>query len=188
MQQYAQTRADKVYQYYFNQAVKSFDKKTAHELALGPSSYVFTQIMNNQNCDPNTECCLDYCNEYLDSEFENILSPKFKMKAYKKAFNKETSEYETKQQLKNARRLKDGPKKRFYDAFNGKKNIRQSSIEDLMESISVNNKRTVDTGDVEDIGQLSVNRKHSSLDVDDLIDRMGPLSIKRKRRSDFMIA
>ena len=156
MQQYAQTRADKVYQYYFTQASKSFDKKTAHELALGPSSYVFTQIMNNQNCDPTSECCLDYCTEYLDSEFENILSPEFKMKAYKKAFNKETTEYETSQQLKKARRLKDGPKKRFYDVFNAKRNLRQSSLEDLLGSLSVNKRKRVSGLDELDFKKLKI--------------------------------
>ena len=143
MEQYAQIRADIVYQYYFTEASKSFDKRTAHELALGPSTYVFTQLMNNKNCDINSECCLEYCNEYIDSEFEKIVTPEFKMKAYKKAFDKETNEYETKRQLNRARRLKDGPKKRFYDALSEKRTARQFSLEDSMSSLSVNKRKNV---------------------------------------------
>jgi hypothetical protein len=67
----AQQKADRIYQYFFELAkTNGYDDKTSHFLALNPAKYVYDTIMT-KGC-VNSQCCMKYCFDSLDSEFNNL--------------------------------------------------------------------------------------------------------------------
>jgi len=75
--------ASKIYNYYYELAIKEFDIQTSNYLAKIPADYVYYSL--NETCYINEKCCLEYCNDVLDDDF-NRLDPDIKRKCYEKAF------------------------------------------------------------------------------------------------------
>jgi hypothetical protein len=95
--------ASKIFDYFYFQAIKEFDDTTAKMLAQIPADYVYNSL-KNKNC-VSEQCCLEYCNDLLDSEFNN-LTPEVKRSIYERAFNVQTnvSDSEIDMRLKAKRR------------------------------------------------------------------------------------
>jgi hypothetical protein len=90
-------RASRVYEYYYNHAIREFDHVTSSKLAQIPADYVYNCLIKQE------ESFL----EFLDYEFER-LDPEIKRNAYEKAFNVKTgfvSETEINSQLKKRRNM-----------------------------------------------------------------------------------
>ena len=86
MEQTAALNAAKsIYNYYYESAIKEFEPSVADRLAKIPADYVYYKLINNPECYIDSGCCLEYCNEILDSEF-NSMDRNLKIKAYEKAF------------------------------------------------------------------------------------------------------
>ena len=92
----------KIYQHYYDLAFKEFgSQEIANMLAKIPADYVF----NNYSGDCKV-CCLEYCNDLLDSEFEK-LNPSIKRDIYEKTNRLSAgniSEFEINNNLKRGRR------------------------------------------------------------------------------------
>ena len=100
--------AGKIFDYYYSHAVKDFNSDTAASLAQIPADYVYNSLVNNKECYINGECCLEYCYDRLDSDF-NRLDPEIKRKVYEKAFGVQAgnvSNSEINMRLKSKRRKK----------------------------------------------------------------------------------
>ena len=100
--------AAKIYEYYYTHAIKEFDSETATSLAQIPADFVYNSLVNNTECYINGECCLEYCYDRLDSDF-NRLDPEIKKKVYEKAFGVQSgnvSDKEINMRLKSKRRKK----------------------------------------------------------------------------------
>jgi len=80
-------RASNIYNYFYNLALKEFDVPTSKRLAQIPADYVYQSLVQNYpNCFINEECCLEYCLDRSDLEFER-LDPQVKRQAYNKSRN-----------------------------------------------------------------------------------------------------
>ena len=77
--------ATKTYNYYYSSAIKEFGSETADRLAKIPADYIYNKLLSNPECYIDSRCCLEYCNDVLDSEF-NSIDPTLKRQAYEKAF------------------------------------------------------------------------------------------------------
>jgi hypothetical protein len=75
----------KIYNYYYQQGLKEFDgnSEIANMLAKIPADYVYNSLINRPGCYINSNCCLEYCNDLLDSEYEK-LDPMTKRAVYEK--------------------------------------------------------------------------------------------------------
>ena len=95
--------ATKVYNYYYSNAIKSFDHRTSMKLAQIPADYVYDNLQ--KGCFIDNRCCLKHCLDLLDYEFIT-LDPVVKRMAYDKAFNVQSvvSDYEIDTRLKKARK------------------------------------------------------------------------------------
>ena len=86
-EQFSLNAASKIYDYYYTLAIKEFNSETSNYLAKIPADYVYNSLINiYPNCYIDDVCCLEYCNELLDSEFDK-LSPEFNRMIYDKSFN-----------------------------------------------------------------------------------------------------
>jgi len=95
----------KIYNYYYSLAIKEFRHDIAHLLAKIPADYIYKEMLIN-SCYINGRCCLKYCNELLDSEF-NVLDDTTKRLVYEKAlgvFAGNVSKGEINMRLKKERR------------------------------------------------------------------------------------
>jgi hypothetical protein len=92
----------KIYHHYYDLAFKDFgNQEIANMLAKIPADYVFNNYTNDCKV-----CCLDYCNDLLDSEFEK-LNPVTKREIYEKTNRLSAgniSEFEINNNLKRGRR------------------------------------------------------------------------------------
>ena len=87
MESRAVKNATKIYNYYYSLAIKEFRHDVAHTFAKIPADYVYNSLQTSYpNCFIDENCCLEYCNEILDSDFDK-LSPEFKRMIYDKSFN-----------------------------------------------------------------------------------------------------
>ena len=78
-------KANNVYIYYYNLALKEFDETTAKRLAQIPADYVYQSLVQSYpNCFVNEECCLEYCLDRSELEFAR-LDPQIKRYAYNKS-------------------------------------------------------------------------------------------------------
>ena len=75
--------AIKIYDYYYSLALKEFSADVAHTFAKIPADYIYNEMINN-SCYINDRCCLKYCIELLDSEF-NVLDDTTKRLIYENA-------------------------------------------------------------------------------------------------------
>ena len=75
--------ATKIYDYYYSLALKEFSADVAHTFAKIPADYIYNEMINN-SCYINDRCCLKYCIELLDSEF-NVLDDTTKRLIYENA-------------------------------------------------------------------------------------------------------
>jgi len=84
---YALQSATNIYNHYYKLAIKEFNNEDiANMLAKIPADYIYNELLNKYpNCYINEGCCLEYCNELLDHEFDR-LDPDIKTKVYEKAF------------------------------------------------------------------------------------------------------
>ena len=143
-----QKYAENVYHYYFELAKKEFDIPTALKLAQIPADYVYNAL-NSKKC-VNPECCLDYCYERLDSEF-NRLDPEVKRKEYNRLTGVESniSDYSINNYLKarrrklsndlyhsRARSIKKSNEDSFMDMFENMSIKRKAIDDDLLDSLS----------------------------------------------------
>jgi hypothetical protein len=139
--------ASKIYNYYYTLAIKEFESSVANILAKIPADYVFNKLMETYpNCYINNECCLEYCNDMLDFEFDR-LSPEFKRNLYDKAFNinSSISDSEINLQLKSKRRK---VKNLFFDEVRNFKSQQENDLSQLLQTIQINPQRkrkSVDT-------------------------------------------
>jgi hypothetical protein len=83
---FATNFAQKIYNHYYKLANQTFDTQTSDYLAKIPADYVYkSAIETYPNCYINDRCCLEYCIDVLDDDF-NRLDPEIKLKAYEKAY------------------------------------------------------------------------------------------------------
>ena len=138
--------AEKIYKYYYNLAIKEFDPITANILAKIPADFVYN---NYGNC--SQVCCLKYCNDMLDSEF-NKLSPEEKRIVYDKSFNVQSSvsPSEINLSLKSKRRKF---KNLYYNAARKYKTEQENDLSKLMGNLSVKRKHLDDI-----LGELNLNK------------------------------
>jgi len=132
--------ATNVYNWYYTHAIKQFNDTISKKLAQIPADYIYNSLIIQKECYINDKCCLEYCNEVLDSEF-NIMDPEIKRKAYEKAFNVHTSisNNEINFQLKKYRNKK--MKELYYNSFNEFKENdknRENQLSDLFNDINLN--------------------------------------------------
>jgi len=130
-------RATQIYNYYYSLAIREFDAPIAHMLAKIPADYVYNSLQNNMECYIDNGCCLEYCNEMLDSEFDR-LDPEYKRRIYEKSFNVRTgnvSDSEINLKLKAKRRAF---KKLYYNAVQDQKeNSKLDQITRSMKNVSL---------------------------------------------------
>ena len=115
-EQFSYTSASKIYNYYYTLAIKEFQHTIADRLAKIPADYVYNSLQASYpNCFIDENCCLEYCNEILDSDFDK-LSPEFKRMIYDKSFNVNSaiSDGEINLRLKSKRRI---VKNKFFESY-----------------------------------------------------------------------
>ena len=129
-------RAAKIYDYYYSHAIKEFDQPTSMYLAQIPADYVYNSLISQQNCYINNTCCLEYCNEILDSEFK-ILDPRIKRLMYEREFKVQSgvSDSEIDTQLKKRRTRKF--KELYYNKFNELKDNRENQFNNLFKNMKI---------------------------------------------------
>ena len=135
-QQYSLNSASKIYNYYYNLAIKEFNYVIADRLAKIPADYVYNSLMKfYPDCYINEKCCLEYCNDILDSEFNN-LSPDFKRYVYNKSFKVDSvvSDGEINIGLKSKRR---NLKNKFFKEFNKISQEQENDLSQLVENINI---------------------------------------------------
>jgi serine phosphatase RsbU (regulator of sigma subunit) len=131
-------RASKVFDYYYTHAIQEFDHITSLQLAQIPADYVYNTLISQEQCYINHECCLEYCNEILDHEFEK-LDPVIKRQVYEKAFNVKTgfvSENEINTQLK--KRRNNVFKNLYHNRFHELKENKENAFIGMFKNISIN--------------------------------------------------
>ena len=136
MEAYCYNAASRIYNYYYTLAIKEFNHTVADRLAKIPADYVYNQLKNTYpNCFINERCCLEYCNDMLDDEYNN-LSPEFKREIYNKSKNLQTtvSDYEINMFLKAKRRKF---KNLFYNTVNQTKQQQENDLSTLLENVSL---------------------------------------------------
>ena len=107
-QENAYISASKIFDYYYNNARKKFDEGMSKSLAQHPADYVYNSLISGKDCYINDECCLEYCMERLDTEFDRM-DPDLKRQIYEKAFKVRAgnvSNFEINTKLKAKRRKK----------------------------------------------------------------------------------
>ena len=140
--------SQKIYSYYYNHAIKKFDENTSKELAQRPADYVYNSLISQTNCYINADCCLEYCNERLDSEF-NTMDPVLKRKVYEKAFKVQSgniSDSEINTKLKSKRKkikeiyLNYEKENELIDTFKkiSLKRPRSNEIEHVLKKLNLN--------------------------------------------------
>jgi hypothetical protein len=136
-------KASKIFRYYYSEAIKEFDNETAIYIAKIPADYVFNTLMKiYPDCYINKKCCLEYCNDVLDTEF-NSFSPEFKRKVYNKAFSVSSNVSNGEIQMKlNAAR------KKFKEKYNEKENVKLSR---LMERATLSPKGAAAPGSISSV-------------------------------------
>jgi len=142
-QQFCYNKASNIYDYYYNLAIKEFNHSTADTLAKIPADYIYNTLMENYpNCYINDRCCMKYCNEMLDTEFEK-LDPTYKREIYNKVFGVSTNAPigEINIQLKAKRRKF---KKIFNDAVRRVKAQQENDISVLLEGITLSKRKKTD--------------------------------------------
>jgi hypothetical protein len=131
--------AKKIFDYYYSHAIKEFDSQTASGLAQIPSDYVYNSLVNNE-CYINAECCLEYCYDRLDSDF-NRLDPEIKRKVYEKSFGVQAgniSDAEISMRLKSKRRQKTN--QLYYSRYNALKVNNENQLLDSFKGLSLKRK------------------------------------------------
>jgi hypothetical protein len=140
--QNALVSAQKIYTYYYNHAIKKYDHRISSELAQRPADYVYNALVSQPECYINSECCLEYCNERLDYEF-NTMDPALKRKVYEKAFGVQSgnvSDTVINTKLKSKRRQK------IKELYN---NLEKEN--ELVDSFKKINLKRSNSGDIEHI-------------------------------------
>jgi len=134
-------RASKVFEYYYSHAIREFDHITSLQLAQIPADYVYNTLIIQDNCYINGDCCLEYCNDVLDHDFER-LDPDVKRQAYERAFNIKTgfvSENEINTQLK--KRRNNVFKNLYYSRFQELKENKENIFYDMFKNMKVSGPR-----------------------------------------------
>jgi hypothetical protein len=134
--------AQKIYQYYYFHAIKEFDHGTSASLAQIPADYVYNSLLRQESCYIDSECCLEYCYERLDSDF-NRMDPDIKRKVYEKAFGVQAgnvSDSEIDMRLKSKRRQKTN--ELYYSRFNTLKENNENDFAESFKGLSVKRNRT----------------------------------------------
>jgi hypothetical protein len=133
--------AGKIYEYYYTHAIKEFESKTATNLAQIPADYVYNSLVSNQDCYINGECCLEYCYDRLDAEF-NKMDPEIKRKVYEKAFGVQAgnvSDAEINMRLKSKRRKKTN--ELYYSRYNALKVNNENTFVESFKNLSMKRNR-----------------------------------------------
>ena len=131
--------ASKIYNYYYSLAIKEFEPEIANKLAKIPADYVYNSLKNN-NC---YYCCLEYCNDMLDYEF-NKTSPEFKRSVYNKAFNVQSSISDSQINL-GLKAKRRNFKNLFLDAQRNLKLQQENDLNRLFKNINIGKKRNIDS-------------------------------------------
>ena len=138
--EYAFNTASKIYKYYYGLAIKEFNPEIANKLAKIPADYVYNSL-NTNDCYIDERCCLEYCNDMLDSEF-NKMDPGFKRSVYNKAFNVQSTVSESQINLG----LKAKRRKFKNTFFNEVHNLKSEQVlVRLFENINIGKKRNIDS-------------------------------------------
>jgi hypothetical protein len=136
-------RASKVFEYFYSQALPEFGPENAKKLAQIPADYVYNQLISRgTDCYINSECCLEYCNEVLDSDFVK-LDPLIKKMAYEKAYGVSVgniSQSEINIRLKAKRKVN----KLYSESIRRFRTEREDDLSSLMSGISLKRKSTSD--------------------------------------------
>jgi hypothetical protein len=144
--EYAIEHAREIYNYYYSHAIKEFDESTSAKLAQIPADYVYNSLMSQKDCYIDNKCCLEYCNEMLDYQF-NKLDPYIKRLVYEKAFNIKSNipDIEIHALLKRKRNLKF--KELYYNKFNELKENRENDFNTIFKNMKLtpNTTPTLDT-------------------------------------------
>ena len=138
--QFCMNAASKIFTHYYNLALKEFYPDVAKKLAQLPADYVYNSLMTNYpNCYIDQHCCLEYCNEMLDTEFDG-LTPEYKRNIYDKANRVQSSisDQEINTFLKAKRRKF---KNIFYDAVHKEKKYQENSLNMMLEDISIKKRK-----------------------------------------------
>ena len=126
------SKALSIYNYYYNLARKEFKQSVAERLAKIPADYVYSNLMMNYpQCYLNETCCLKYCNDILDTEFDKF-DPEFKREIYNKSFNVQStvSDYEISSGLRSKRRS-------FKNLFNDAIRRERVDLNNLLENMTI---------------------------------------------------
>ena len=139
METLALSKAKAVFNYFYNNALTEFGPVNARNLAQVPADYVYNQIISSGgNCYINSHCCLKYCNEVLDHEFEKF-DPELKKSIYEKASGVmvgNVSNVEINNKLRSFRRK--GSVNRIYnDLVHKFRNEREDDLSKLMNKIKI---------------------------------------------------
>lgn len=139
-EQFCYSAASKIYDYYYNLAIKEFSHEVSNGLAKIPADYVYDNLNKTYpNCHIDERCCLEYCNEMLDSEFDR-LSPDFKRNLYNKSsgIQSSISNSEINMHLKAKRRKF---KSMYVDAVRRVKEQQENDISNLLNGIRISKRK-----------------------------------------------
>ena len=155
--QFALNAASKIYKEYYSLAIKEFGARDADKLARAPADYVYNTLLKNypNNCYIDSQCCLEYCNEMVDSEF-NTINPEIKKNIYEKAFGVSignTSMSEINLRIR-SRRRKTGPKKIYYDNVGSLKENINTDLVSLMENTNITSPKRKMENQVDDLENI----------------------------------
>jgi hypothetical protein len=136
-------QANVVFTYFYNEAKHEFGPLVAKKLAQVPADYVYNELMKRKSCYISPECCLEYCNEVLDSDF-NKFNPTFKRELYEKA-NKVISNISQGEINNNLKKLRKASVDKVYlntvDMYRKKQ---ENELNRMMNDIQLENKENID--------------------------------------------
>ena len=137
--EFALSKARATFDYFYNQALSEFGPINAQRLAQIPADYVYNQLIaSGGNCYIDPNCCLKYCNEVLDHDFEKF-DPELKRSIYERASGVTVggvSEREINNKLKAFRR-KGSVNRVYNDSVNSFRNQREDDLSNLMSSVNI---------------------------------------------------
>jgi hypothetical protein len=140
LHQFALSKAGMIFDYFYNQALVEFGPENARRLGQIPADYVYNKIITSGgNCYINSDCCLKYCNEVLDHNFERF-DPELKKLIYENASGIKignVSDREINNKLRSFRR-KGSVNKIYNDSVNRFRNEREDDLSRLMSSVKLN--------------------------------------------------
>jgi len=166
MDKIALQKASSVFEYFYNEALSEFGPKNAQRLAQIPADYVYNELIaSGGNCYINEKCCLKYCNEVLDRDFDKF-DPELKKLVYEKASGVSVgnvSEREINNKLRSYRR-KGNVNKIYNDSLQRFRTQREFDLSELMGALNLNAGAGNDLVDL--MGSVNLNRRNAPTTMD----------------------